>query len=61
MVLATPFFRHLARPREAENQERKRVMRYSVIPSAKKLSLENTFLRLESPENSVRILVCYLL
>ena len=58
---ATPFFRHLARPREAENQERERVVRNSVIPSGKELSLENTSRRLESPDNSVRILVCHLL
>ena len=39
MGLATPFFRHLARPREAEKTERKKVMmnsvRPSIMPSAK--------------------------
>ena len=30
MGLATPFFRHLARPREAENKEREKVTRNSL-------------------------------
>ena len=32
MGLATPFFRHLARPREAENKEREKVMMNSMKP-----------------------------
>ena len=35
MGLATPFFRHLARPKEAEKKEREKVMINSVYPSEK--------------------------
>ena len=46
MVLATPFFRHLARPREAEKTEREKVRRNSVSPSVKVPSVARIFLRL---------------
>ena len=56
MVLATPFFRHLARPREAEKTEREKVMRNSVRPSIKVPSPRMIFLILGSPPDPVKIL-----
>ena len=46
MVLATPFFRHLARPREAEKTEREKVRRNSVSPSKKGPSAARILCRL---------------
>ena len=49
MVLATPFFRHLARPREAEKTEREKVMMNSRRPSMKVPSPKTVSPRLTSP------------
>ena len=48
MVLATPFFRHLARPREAEKTEREKVMMNSLQPLKKVPLLKRTVFRLLS-------------
>ena len=55
MVLATPFFRHLDKPREAEKMERTPVRKNSISPSVKVPLPKMMFLRLAS-SNPVAIL-----
>ena len=55
MGLATPFFRHLARPRAAEMLERTRVVKNSISPSVKVPLPKMMFLRLAS-SNPVAII-----
>ena len=56
MGLATPFFRHLARPREAEKTEREKVMKNSMKPSIKVPTPKMMLYRLEPARGPVTIL-----